>query len=122
MKFQLDKGEGRHYIQYYQADKCICVNQIEYPHSLILTAHHIAPWSAKHNATLTAADFTPLFTLHPHFVLFGSGKRHQFPHPDLLTDFYTTGTAIEIMATDAACRTFNVLMAENRAVVAALLL
>jgi uncharacterized protein len=54
-------------------------------------------------------------------VLLGSGKDMSFLSASLRNALKTKGLAVEIMPTDAACRTYNVLMAEGRRVVAALL-
>ncbi|GJL85284.1 MAG: hypothetical protein DHS20C02_10590 [Micavibrio sp.] len=54
-------------------------------------------------------------------VLFGSGKAMVFLSPDLKFSLQTQGLNIDIMDTGAACRTYNVLMAEGRRVAAALL-
>jgi uncharacterized protein len=63
----------------------------------------------------------PVFALRPEVVLLGTGARQVFPSPELLMCFHRRGIGIEVMATAAACRTFNVLVSERRKVVAALL-
>jgi len=122
MKFNLDRGEEHYHIDSYQALEYISVNGKKYTHSLIITHNQILPWSPSDFEALTPENFNQLLEINQGFILFGSGKNHQFPSPDLLNSFYTNNTAIEIMSTNAACRTFNVLMSENRAVTAALLL
>jgi uncharacterized protein len=54
-------------------------------------------------------------------VLLGTGKRQQFPNREILRPFLAKRLGIEIMDTAAACRTYNVLLAEGRAVTAALI-
>ena len=122
MKFNLDDGRGQTHINNYQAHDHIRVNGQSYQHSLLLTPTAIVRWSPIDWQKLTAADFTQALDLNQGFILFGSGDTHRFLSPDLLTEFTTRGIAIEMMATDAACRTFNILMSENRPVTAALLL
>ncbi len=53
--------------------------------------------------------------------LIGTGQHQVFLPPATQMHFYRNGTGFEVMTTDAACRTFNVLAAEGRQVVAALL-
>lgn len=122
MKFSLDRGEERYYIDTYQAGEYLSVNRQQYTHSLIVTQDSLQAWSPSDFNDLNADSFTQLLALNQGLILFGSGKTHQFPQPDLLSEFYQQGINIEIMSTDAACRTFNVLMSENRKVTAALLL
>ena len=60
--------------------------------------------------------------MQPDIILFGTGSRQRFPKLTLRTEIMQSGVAIEVMNTDAACRTYNVLIGENRSAVAALLI
>ncbi|MBX9592607.1 MAG: hypothetical protein K2X43_25240 [Hyphomonadaceae bacterium] len=53
-------------------------------------------------------------------LILGTGDRQVFPASDLRRAFAEAGVALEAMATGAACRTYNVLLAEGRPVGAAL--
>lgn len=55
------------------------------------------------------------------FLLLGSGRRQQLPAADVRRAFVEAGIALETMDTGAACRTYNVLLAEKRPVGAALI-
>lgn len=92
------------------------------------TCSVIVPWQGKVLAwtppnfqSLAEADFEQLLAQHPELVIFGSGKRQRFPSPGLLRPLLSARIGIEIMDTAAACRTHNVLLAEGRCVVSALL-
>ena len=54
-------------------------------------------------------------------LLFGAGQRAHFPSPGLSGFFKGHGIVVEAMDTGAACRTYNVLMAEGRNVAAAIM-
>jgi uncharacterized protein len=56
----------------------------------------------------------------PDFLLVGTGPTQIFPAPPVRQMFADAGIALEVMSTGAACRTFNVLLAERRPVCAAL--
>lgn len=58
----------------------------------------------------------------PEVVLIGTGLRQQFLPHQLTRPLLEAGTGVEVMSTQAAARTYNILMAEGRRVVAALLL
>jgi uncharacterized protein len=73
-------------------------------------------------ADLSAADLEPVLALRPEVLLIGSGERQAFPAPELLAALYAARLGFEIMATGAACRTYNVLVAEGREVAAALMI
>lgn len=55
------------------------------------------------------------------FVLLGTGRAHQLPSPEVRRAFAEAHIGLDIMDTGAACRTYNVLLAEGRPVAAALL-
>ena len=59
--------------------------------------------------------------LEPELVLFGSGSTLRFPRPEWLRPLVERRIGLETMDTPAACRTYNLLVAEGRSVVAALL-
>lgn len=82
----------------------------------------IRDWNPPPVAELSIADFAPVLELEPEIILFGTGSRQQFPAITVLTELLQSGVAIEVMETSAACRTFNVLIGEYRAAVAALLI
>ena len=65
-------------------------------------------------------DFARLLDYEPEIVLLGTGDVQRFPHPRLLAPLGEAHVGIEAMDTSAACRTFNILVAEGRRVAAAL--
>ncbi|MGB9148731.1 MAG: Mth938-like domain-containing protein [Burkholderiales bacterium] len=92
-------------------------------HSVVVTADQIIePWATAGFARLRAEDFHPLLDLAPEIVLFGSGAAFRFLHPSLTQVFAAKRIGVEVMDTPAACRTYNVLLAEGRRVVAALII
>ncbi len=122
MKLQLDNGDANYQIRSYQAQRCICVNQTEYTHSLVVSPNAVKKWAPQDFSALTPEDFADLLELQPRIVLFGSGASFRFPEPSLLSALYAAHVGVETMDTAAACRTYTVLAAEGRSVVAALLL
>ena len=67
-------------------------------------------------------DFSALLSWRPELVVFGSGLSFRLPHPRLTRALPEAGIGFEAMDTRAACRTFNVLAAEGRRVLAAILI
>jgi len=91
-------------------------------HSLVLHGDgERGAWRPRCFDDLSAADFAPLTQSRPELVLFGSGQRLRFPRPAWVRALIEAGIGIETMDTPAACRTWNILAAEGRRVVAALL-
>jgi uncharacterized protein len=72
---------------------------------------------------LDDASFSLIIKVTPaiEILLIGCGARAKLIEPNLLVDLKNAGIAVEPMDTGAACRTFNVLIAEDRRVAAALI-
>ena len=101
----------------------ITVTDTLYPNSLVLSAEALLnDWPVRAVAELEDTHLQPIFELQPEVVLLGTGARQEFPDPRLAMNFYERGVGFEAMTTEAACRTFNVLVSESRKVVAALIM
>ncbi len=113
---------SRYRISGYQPD-AVLVNNIPYRKSLILSAESLLqPWAASSVDDLNSDNLQMIFELKPDVVLLGTGLLQQFPTPRVMADFGQKGIGLEVMDNGALCRTFNILIAEDRAVVAAILL
>ena len=94
----------------------------DYRESVVLTADSIATGFAPSGFdALTEADFERLLESSPEIVLFGTGSTQRFPHPRITAPLHRAQVGIEVMDTRAACRTYNILVAEGRNVTAALI-
>ncbi len=101
----------------------IAVNGEHFSRPVVVTPEQAhTDWCATDFASLTPAHFEYFVALAPEVVIFGTGSRHQFPHPQLYRSLIDAHIAIEFMDTPAACRTYNILATEDRKVVAAILL
>jgi uncharacterized protein len=121
LKLQADRIEGTNAISRHGADGVI-VNGAEHRRSVVVPwTGAIRDWPVADFDALQAAHFEALAALQPELVIFGSGSRIRFPKPALLRPLIDARIGIETMDTAAACRTYNVLLAEGRSVVAALL-
>lgn len=79
-------------------------------------------WNVERFESLTAADLEALLGRKPEVVLLGTGSRQRLVHPRMTAALSSLHVGVEAMDTQAACRTYNILMAEGRRVLAALLL
>jgi len=101
----------------------VTVNGVVHGSSLVVPARgQVQAWPVSNVADLEPAHFEQLLLLDPELVLFGSGARTQFIHPSLHRCLIGRGIGMETMDTSAACRTYNILAAEGRRVVAAMVL
>lgn len=94
-----------------------------FSHSVIITHETLhSAWPPGDFDSLRREHFSAMLDLDVDVVLFGSGSRMRFPDAAILADFYQAGIGFETMDTAAACRTFNILVAEGRPVAAALII
>ncbi len=77
-------------------------------------------WNAADVTTLAEEDFAELIAEDPDIVIFGTGWNASLPPRDLVFAFARRGIGFECMDTPAACRTFNILLSEDRDVAAVL--
>ena len=99
----------------------VAVNGVRYDDSIVLLPGSVIAWGGRTFAALTTEDFAFLRTLEAEIVLLGTGARQRFPHPRLTAALARAGIGVEVMDVQAACRTYNILVAEERKVAAALL-
>ncbi len=100
----------------------IKINDQYYEKSLLVTAEIIEEnWSVSKVADLNEEIITGLLAHQAEIIIIGSGKTHHFLDPLLTLAAAQQGVGIEIMTTEAACWTYNVLLGEDRIVLAALI-
>ncbi|MBZ8138611.1 hypothetical protein CLD22_01700 [Rubrivivax gelatinosus] len=122
MKFQPDRFSGGNVISRHDAGG-VWVGAARWSESVIVPwKGELLPWGAADVGALTAEHFARIALLEPELVIFGSGRRMRFVSPALLRPLIERGIGVETMDSAAACRTYNVLAAEEREVVAALVL
>jgi uncharacterized protein len=121
MKMQPDRLEGTNLISRLEGSR-LWVHQTGFVGS-VLVPHRgsVQAWDPQRFEDLRADHFTTLLDLRPELVIVGTGSRLRFPSPALWQSLMEAGVGFEAMDTGAACRTFNVLASEGRAVLAALI-
>ena len=99
----------------------VMVNQMRYERSLIILPERIVEdWPAQTFEQLAVEHFEQLLSLQPEIVLLGTGAALRFPHPSLTRILIAAKIGVEVMDTNAACRTYNILTSEGRRVAAPL--
>jgi uncharacterized protein len=121
MKLHLASSEGRNAITGYGAGY-VMVNRIRYQRSLIVTPQRVLEDWPGGGDSINAELVRRLATLGVEVVLLGTGNALRFPPVEALQPLIEAQVGFEVMDTRAACRTYNILMAENRGVAAALLI
>jgi uncharacterized protein len=121
MKFHLTRPDGRNLITGHGRGY-IAVNGERRTSSLLVLADRLVEWPVHTPESLTLEVFAGLAQLPVEILLLGTGDRLHFPHPSLTQPLRDARIGIEVMDTGAACRTYNILLSEDRSVAAALIL
>jgi uncharacterized protein len=120
MKLHLTRAEGRNLFTGY-GEGYVSVNDQRHSRNIVVAPDHaVQEWDAESWETLTPGHMQPLLELKPEIVILGTGAQLRFPRPEVARALAEAAVGFEAMDTKAACRTYNILMAEGRRVVAAI--
>ena len=122
MKLHQQNTPNVNTIRAFEPDR-IKINDQFYDNSLLVTATIIDKnWAIKKPEELTVEVIQELLKRQPEIIIIGSGRCHHFLDPLLTLAANQQGIGIEIMTTEAACHTYNILLGEDRDVLAALMI
>ncbi|MEA1888842.1 MAG: MTH938/NDUFAF3 family protein [Pseudomonadota bacterium] len=122
MKLHQQNTPNVNTIRAFEPDR-IKINDQFYDSSLLVTATLIDKnWAIIKPEELTVKVIQELLQLQPEIIIIGSGLHHHFLDPLLTLAANRQGVGIEIMTTEAACHTYNILLGEDRDVLAALMI
>ncbi|MCG6872025.1 MAG: MTH938/NDUFAF3 family protein [Gammaproteobacteria bacterium] len=121
MKLHLERPRG------YQVeslrDSGVVIAERLHTRSLLLFPDRLhEEWPVNDAALLALADLQTILERRPQVLLLGSGRRTVFPPPQVLGGLGEVGIGVEVMASAAAARTYNILLSDGRDVAAALIL
>lgn len=117
----LQRPDTRYFIRGASSAGVVVVDRT-IPGSLIVSADRLEEgWAPTRVDEIGEAQIDEVLDFDPEVILLGTGARQGFLPPALVARCYARGVGIEMMTTRAACRTFNVLIGEERRAVAALL-
>ena len=120
MKLNEDVPPGINLIRAYSAEGVtIGAERLTRP-CVVAASALIRDWTPLNLDDLSVASLAPIWPLAPQVVLLGTGARQRFPSAAIRAAFAERRVALEPMDLGAACRTYNVLAQEDRAVVALL--
>jgi len=122
MKLQSTQTQQYQTVTGYDAGS-VEINAINYRHSLLVLPESApTPWDVNSFAALSVEHFDAIATLKPDVVILGTGNKQRFAHPRLTTRLTSERIGVECMDSQAACRTYNILMTEGRKVALALII
>jgi len=120
MKLHLAQAPGQNVFTGY-GPGYVAINHVRHEKHLLVMADQLMAWDISAFEALEAAHFEYLLTFKPEIVIFGTGATLRFPRPEFARLLAAAGIGLEVMDSKAACRTYNILTAEGRKVLAAIL-
>jgi uncharacterized protein len=120
LKLHLAGGAGLNLFSGY-GPGYVAVNGARHERSLVLFPGALESWAPDDFDALDAEDLAPLADRGLELVIVGTGARLRFPRPAILAPLAKAGVGVEVMDTQAACRTYNILVSEGRKVAAAVI-
>ncbi len=120
MKLNEDANSAVNLIRGYAADEIVVGAQHLREPCVVAARTLVTDWVRGGPDSLSLQDLEVIWALAPQVVLLGTGARQRFAAAPIRREFQRRNIALEAMDLGAACRTYNVLVQEDRAVVAAL--
>lgn len=122
MKFAQDNQDEGYIITAYD-NNSVSINGKPFKKSLIISREELnKDWAVSSIDLLLAAHIRQLLDFNPELIIVGTGNRLVFPAVEVYSDTIKQGIGVDFMDTQAACRTYNILVSEGRNVVAGLIL
>ena len=122
MKLHLAKPDNSNTFTAY-GEGYVAVNNEKFEKSLIvLPDQKLTDWNETSVDSLSSEGLEKLKNLGTEIILLGTGKTLRFPPREVLKSFFQAGIGLEVMDTQAACRTYNILAGEGRYIAAALII
>jgi uncharacterized protein len=120
MKLSLDADSRLNLVRSYGPGEVRIGEQILRTNCIVTAQRVVADWKASSPESLQVSDLDAILALEPEIVLLGTGATQRFPSAAIRAAFLERRIALETMDLGAACRTFNILVQEERRVAAAL--
>lgn len=122
MQLSFERPDYRYFLR--GADGTVAlVNERRIERSFVIAPEALVEdWPVVDAGALTPGDLEPLLALAPEVIVLGTGDAQVFPPAAVMAAALSRGVGIEVMANQAAARTFHVLASEGRKVVAGLIL
>lgn len=122
MKLTLEKSSRLNLVRAYSPTELHIGEQIVRTRCIVTPTELITEWPPATYAEVDVAHLNTILELKPDVVVLGTGAVQRFPPARFREVFARAGVGLEVMDLGAACRTFNVLVQEERRVAAALFL
>ena len=122
MKFIQHTPPGINLIRRYSAESIVIGEETLRASFIVGATTLIRDWPPRDVESLTVEHLEKVWELQPEVVVLATGAQQRFPRAAMRAEFAARKIGIEVMEIGAACRTYNVLLSEERRVLAAVLL
>jgi len=120
MELTLQANKSSIFIKNYE-NKCFYIGDRRYEHNIIIANNKISKWNISNIHKLKIDDFHNILESGPEIIIIGTGVEPILPKTEISRIVQDRNIGIEFMKTESACKTFNLLISEERNVAAALL-
>ena len=120
MKFTQENPEGSNVFSNYGGGS-LSVNDVDHHNSLLIFPDLLREWPVTDTQALRIEDFDIFIERRPDIIILGTGATQQFPSIDLRRELAQQQIQLDVMDTAAACRTYNLLVSEDRNIGAAVM-
>ncbi len=121
MQLSQDSATNGYMIRKYVPGEIYIHDQV-YTHSIMISSDQISPWEVDGFKSIKNNNLCDILKLNPEVIILGTGVAQHFLNPDVTAPIVEKHIGFEVMTTQAACATYNLLVAEGRRVVAGLLI
>ena len=121
MELTLQTNKSGVFIKNYENHK-IYIDDKVFENNIIITSSNIIKWDIRDLKTSTHENYEELLIAKPEIIIIGTGTELIIPNTQLIHQIHKRNIGIEFMITESACKTYNLLVSENRKIVAGLLL
>jgi uncharacterized protein len=122
MNLTLENSSRLNVVRAYSPAELHIGDRIVRERCIVTPSELITEWEPQTYEQLTVSHLETILALRPDLVVLGTGPTQRFPSAAIRGLFAQRGVGLEVMDLGAACRTFNVLVQEERRVAAALFL
>ncbi len=114
---QINKEPKNAYSIQSYTDTSVTIQQQTYRKNLIISNKNILEsWQATSLKTLNEASLAPLLSTEPEIIIIGHLENNTMPPVKIMQQLSQQRIGFECMNLGAACRTFNILLSEDRKV------
>ena len=120
MDLTLQKNSSDKIIKNYE-NHMIYIDKDQYDFNIFVSKDFITKWLISDINKIVINDLDNIIKFNPEIIIIGTGIDPILPKIEVITKLYDKNIGIEFMSTEAACKTFNVLLQEDRNVIAGLI-